>query len=301
MLKVGRRILVVNIVMVIGLFAAMWWYSKIGAAASTYPATTLGWFVVFGTYITIEVVVQLRAVRRIRRETTAEQDPNLSTLKQRATTFASQLEGRIYCSQISFLGRPLVHINVSDPMLTDLAAMPRIARGWVAVGDQAHGILLAIGGRARGFIAIGGVAVGVISAGGVAVGLVSFGGLSLGLLSYGGVGIGVVAIGGLAIGWQASGGGAIAWDFACGGAAFAFDTAYGGLAIAKKVADGGYANAASANDQALLPAIETHWMVRLMKWQIAHNYVFIAVVVGCSLLPTFLMTKLMYRRRSNAG
>ena len=119
------------------------------------------------------------------------------------------------------------------------------------------------------------------------------------MLSIGGLGIGAIALGGLAIGWQAGGGGAIGWDFACGGGAIALDCAYGGAVGAGNVAIGGYAVAPHANDPAMLPLIEAHWMVRAMKWQIAHNGLFIVIVLCCSLLPTFLLTPLMYRRQRN--
>ena len=95
----------------------------------------------------------------------------------------------------------------------------RVARGWIAIGDDARGILLAIGSTARGLVALGGRAFGVVSFGGLALGLVAFGGLGLGVLGIGGLGAGVYAFGGGAVGWRAAGGLAIGWDIACGGGA----------------------------------------------------------------------------------
>ena len=123
----------------------------------------------------------------------------------------------------SFLGVPMLHV-VSGKMVDGKMV---IARGWIAIGDQAHGILFAAGG----------IAVGAISCGGVSFGLISLGGISIGALSLGGLAIGIDALGGCAIGYIAAGGGAFAWH-----------AAYGGLAIAHDFALGGQAMAAHAND-----------------------------------------------------
>jgi hypothetical protein len=200
------------------------------------------------------------------------------------------------------LGRPLVDIRVSDPPAEwnidrKTQPTPMIARGWIAIGDQAHGILLAIGGRARGIIAIGGMAIGLISFGGLAIGVLSLGGLAIGLAAFGGGGIGGLAIGGLAIGYQASGGLALAWDFACGGLAIAHNWAFGGAAWASEAAVGGGAHAPLANTPELRQLMEAHWLVRAMNWQVANNSLFLAVVLIGSIAPTLLMMPLFYRRK----
>jgi len=187
---------------------------------------------------------------------------------------------------------------VSDPPIGNATnESPQVARGWIAVGDKADGILLAVGDRARGLIAIGGKSFGIISIGGLSIGIISIGGIALGVLSLGGFGMGLIALGGLAIGWQACGGGALAWDFACGGAAAAFDRAYGGAAWSGYIAVGGYANAPIVNDPAARTFIESHWMVQAMKWQVAHNSIFIACVTASTLLLVRLLVPLFYRRR----
>ena len=186
----------------------------------------------------------------------------------------SKYEGRVWQSKTILLGRPFIDINVSDPASgLDLptCAVPKIARGWIAIGDRANGILLSVGGRACGLVAVGGVSIGVISIGGMAAGLISCGGLAVGLVSIGGLGLGGFAIGGLAIGYQAVGGLALAWDFACGGGAASFHWAYGGGAWARDAAIGGAAKAPLVNTPELRQMMEAHWMVRAMNWQIAHK------------------------------
>lgn len=143
----------------------------------------------------------------------AEETPNLPPSAGRPFEYRSR----------SLLGVPLLHV-VSGKVVDGKVV---VAKGWIAIGDQAHGILFAAGG----------IAVGAISCGGVSFGLISLGGISFGALSLGGLAIGIDALGGGAIGYIAAGGGAFAWH-----------AAYGGLAIAHDFALGGQAMAAHAND-----------------------------------------------------
>src|SRR5204863_2015991 len=97
-----------------------------------------------------------------------------------------------YRSRWTLLGLPLIHIRME--CMQDGKTLP--AKGWIAVGNIAYGVLFAFGG----------VAVGTVSLGGFAVGLVAIGGGGLGLLSFAGLALGVWAIGGAAVGYLASGG-----------------------------------------------------------------------------------------------
>jgi hypothetical protein len=93
----------------------------------------------------------------------------------------------------------------------------RVARGIVAIGDNAIGVLALGGGFARGVFAFGGMAVGLFAFGGIAVGLFTMGGVSLGLLiANGGIAIGTIAWGGAAAGYLAMGGGAFGFHHAGG-------------------------------------------------------------------------------------
>ena len=128
-----------------------------------------------------------------------------------------------YRSKASLLGLPLVH--VATGALVDGRYRRGIARGWIAIGDLAFGVLFACGGIALGGITLAGGAVGLLSIGGVAFGFCAVGGLS----------VGVVALGGAAVAWYA----------AAGGLAVAHDFAVGGLALARKVIDPQVPGAAS--------------------------------------------------------
>jgi len=99
---------------------------------------------------------------------------------------------REFRSEQSFLGLPLVHINLGPPVRSGARS---VAKGWLAIGDVA-----------LGFVAIGGMAAGGFAFGGVTLGLVAFGGLAAGVLALGGVTLGFAAIGGLALGYYAFGG-----------------------------------------------------------------------------------------------
>ncbi len=169
----------------------------------------------------------------------------------------TQVIVRNYESRARFLGLPLVCIRYRMSGWDGNPVAP--AKGWIAFGDRAHGVLLAVGG-----IAMGGVAVGGLSAG-----VASVGGLSLGLLSIGGLAVGGWAIGGLAIGYMSIGGLALAWH-----------AAFGGLAIAHDVAIGGKAIAEEANTQAAKALFESNGFFRIsnvfmnpwFKW---------ALMLGC--------------------
>ncbi|MDD2707889.1 MAG: hypothetical protein PHV34_07740 [Verrucomicrobiae bacterium] len=148
-----------------------------------------------------------------------------------------------YQSKLKWLGLPLVHVCCGQQ---DNSRRARgIARGWIAVGDIAFGILFSFGG-----VAVGGIAIG-----GASLGLFSIGGLALGLCSIGGLAVGVYAAGGLAVG---------VWAF--GGGAYALRAAYGGHAIAGHYACGGLASAAHANDLAAKNYIKTHWFFSFARW-----------------------------------
>jgi hypothetical protein len=119
---------------------------------------------------------------------------------------------REYRSKRTLLGWPLVHVVAGRDPVT---GRPRVAKGWIAVGDGA-----AVGGLAIS----GGAAVGVIAvAGGFSAGLLAVGGgMAIGVLALaGGAGIGLLAaVGGVAVSAGLAVGGGAVGRFAIGGAAF---------------------------------------------------------------------------------
>lgn len=87
-----------------------------------------------------------------------------------------------------------------------------MAKGWIAIGDVAFGVIVALGGLSFGGISFGGLAIGGICLAGLGVGVYAFGGAA----------IGIYAVGGLAVAWHSAlGGGAIAGKYAVGGYAAA--------------------------------------------------------------------------------
>jgi hypothetical protein len=120
-----------------------------------------------------------------------------------------------YKSGFELLGLPFVHVAMGE--MEGGRWKRGIARGWIAIGDVAFGVLFSAGGIAFGGIAVGGVALGALALAGLALGGYSLGGLAVGYLSVGGL--------------------AVAFQGALGGAAIAKTFAVGGLAIAEHAND----------------------------------------------------------------
>ena len=217
----------------------------------------------------------------------------------------SRYRGRVWQSKATLFGLPLIDINVSDPGSSSGSCGPnskrpphKIARGWIAIGDDVRGVVLAIGSIARGFIAVGGCALGGLSFGGLAVGVVAVGGLALGGLTLGGVGLGVYAIGGMAVGWQAAGGLAIARDVAVGGLAIADHAAFGGAggtAYARDYALGFQGSAAHFNDDAAKTVLLAHPLKLVMDWTMAHMTRIRFAMFAVAFVPWMAILPLMYR------
>jgi hypothetical protein len=142
-----------------------------------------------------------------------------------------------YKSETTLLGLPLVHITLGGK--SDGRWKRGIAKGWIAIGDIAFGVLLSIGGIAFGGVALGGIAFGVVALAGLALGVFSMGGAAIGI-------------------------------FAIGGAAIALHSAIGGLAVAMKYAEGGGAFAEHANDPAAKEYFENTFLFRAGRFLTDH-------------------------------
>jgi RNA polymerase sigma factor (sigma-70 family) len=295
----GLRMLLVSALFTAALFVVV----ELTLPVWQYLIVWVVWFLSYDAYLVVETVCMVSGVRRIRNDTTSASELNDAPLRVVATAMARRSRGRVYRSRATLLRRPLVDINVSDPlvpgMLNATGGPPSqrgVARGWIAIGDEAHGILLALGGRAYGFVAIGGLAVGVVSFGGLAVGLIALGGLALGVLALGGMGLGAFAFGGVAIGWQACGGFALAWDVAAGGGAVSWHAAYGGGAVAHGYAVGGAAWAEHANDEAAKALLLDHPLRHAIEWCGANGGWLGGAIAVVSVLMSGVFLLLMYRR-----
>jgi hypothetical protein len=172
-----------------------------------------------------------------------------------------------YRSKVEFLGLPLVHVRLRGP--GDIGMRPPAAKGWIAVGDMAFGVLFAAGGFACGGISLGGA--------------------SVGLLAFGGGSAGFMALGGLAIGWWALGGLAIGVEAALGGLAIAGKVALGGLAIAGQAAAGGQAIAPQIGGEAVKAFFDHHPFFHWGQLVLRHSRWLI-------LLPVLLPLVLFWRK-----
>jgi len=279
-----------------------------------YGISLAAWIVGF---LIVTLVWSFRLARQSRRiiaeEIAAGTTPfPQSRLVRRTQNWTSKWEGRHWRSRWSLLGWPLIEINFSSPdaqslvpkatLSAMLSAKPKVARGWIALGDRAQGLLFACGNIAIGGIAIGGLSAGVISFGGLAMGLICIGGGAIGGLALGGLAIGPIAWGGVGFGGLAFGGLAVGW-LACGGGAFAWRAAQGGLACAHDFATGGKAMATHANDDAARSFIANNQFFQAAQWQMTHvipklsGTWFVIAIVLASLLVPLLMFAVGYRRK----
>lgn len=154
-----------------------------------------------------------------------------------------------YKSNKTFLGLPLVHINIGfrPVRAKGVIAIGNAAQGIIAIGiagigvitlaPAGIGLLLAIGVCALGGVAFGSIAVGVIAGGAVSVGVFSMGALAVGQFSFGALAVGQqIAIG----------------DSAHGNIALGFSEAVGAIYEEVQAADGSF------DHQAMLDAIDAN-------------------------------------------
>ncbi len=256
-------------------FAAMWAHGQSPGRAGVFVGLALCYVVA----LLATCLTYWRRIQRLRTRLLAER-PELTPLANAGATRWNYE----YRSRWCLLGLPLMHINWGS----SADARPLVAKGWVAIGAKAYGVLFACGA----------VAVGGISVGGISVGILTWGGFALGMIVWGGFAAGVWAVGGLAIGWQAFGGCAIGWSAALGGFAVAREYAVGGYAIRWLDFSGGAdgvrtvlahspgALAVEANSDASIRFINNAVFFRVARSAMAHaQWAWLLVVV--MLLPVF--------------
>ena len=202
LLRDTRAIGVGSVLYTIVAFAVLVLAPRFLAWAEWYAAFAALVPLVFFAWLGARIVRSICARRRIREQERAR---------------APELFARVaeYRSRWTLLGLPLVHVRYDVPAVD---AAP--ARGWIAVGDRADGVLFALGGVARGGVAVGGISVGLLAVGAITIAPLSLGGLALGALAFGGAAFAWNAIGGFAFGWRGAAGAlAVAHDYAGGGLA----------------------------------------------------------------------------------
>lgn len=168
-----------------------------------------------------------------------------------------------YKSERTFLGLPLVHVNIG--------LRPVRAKGVIAIGNVAQGII-AIGIAGVGVIALAPVGVGLLLAIGVCVtGGVALGSLAVGVIAGGAISVGVFTAGAVAVGQFSFGAFAVGQQVAIG------DVAHGNIALGFSEAVGSIYEEVQAADgsfdyQAMINAIDANVAGRFrifagwMKW-----------------------------------
>ena len=200
--------------------------------------------------------------------------------------------GREFQSQWRWLDLPVLDIQISAPSFR--YDRPRkTARGWIAIGDEAHGRLLAMGEVATGLIAIGGRAKGLLAFGGFAMGGIAIGGIAIGGVCFGGLSIGVVGFGGLSVGGVAVGGVAIALYQAIGSIAIAGYDAMGTVAVSANTASG-WNSYALINADGPERALEYQRIVRKIQPMVTKVVIIATFVIAGIALP--LAIRLVRRR-----
>jgi RNA polymerase sigma factor (sigma-70 family) len=186
---------------IIGYFGGHYWVTHPDAFTIAILCLAFAFIAVVGPY----TFWMARVQKRIRKEEAKSSEFSMSQRYE-------------YRSPCTFLGLPLVHVLFN----AEENGKPLPARGWIAFGNRAYGILYAAGVFSVGGISCGASAIGIIAIGGFSAGLFSFGGMAVGVAAMGGGSIGYMALGGGAIGWLAAGGGAaVARHFAVGGGVIA--------------------------------------------------------------------------------
>lgn len=204
------------------------------------PVVLLGVALGFGGFVAPYSFWIARVQRRIQKEEVG---------KSADAGFVSISQPYEYRSPHTLLGLPLVHVRWH----CEEGGKTLAAKGWIACGNRAYGIIFASGAFAVGCVSIGAMAIGLLAVGGFGIGLLAFGGMSAGIAAIGGVSIGYIAFGGGAIGWLG---------------------AYGGAAIARHFAVGG-ALAEHANDQAAYDFMNGNFFFR-HAWGIFNIFVLIS-------------------------
>lgn len=254
----------------------------------------MAWFSASTIWLTLR---SLKHARELVKQTGGT--PNSSPYKPALQKYSAGFTGRNFRSKLSFLGLPLVDVRVSDIKPGSQSTEYKTARGWIAVGDRAYGILVGIGrSRACGLFAMGGLAVGGIAIGGISVGMLSLGGLTAGVLAMGGVNVGAFAAGGISFAiWQAVAAIAIAGKVAVGAVACSFDVALGGFAAATEFATGAVAYAKVTEFESVMSQLKDTWAWKLAEWP-SHSPITFAMFIACVVVISIAHPFVLYRRQS---
>ena len=198
-----RGVLLFALSFTLVLLAAIYGTRWMGASKGTVSAVLLTLCAVYVACLLTACAWYARRLVTLRKKLFAEQPE----LRARAADFSKRW-GITYRSRWTLLGLPLIDINLG----VSADGTPTTAKGWIAIGAKAYGLVLAIGA--------------------IAIAPISWGGISLGVLTYGGIALGIWAVGVFTLGWKAIGVCAVGWHGADGVVAVAYRYATGVLAVA---------------------------------------------------------------------
>ncbi|WP_436717153.1 sigma-70 family RNA polymerase sigma factor [Roseiconus lacunae] len=267
-----------------------------------YAITLL--FVIFGFQLTLCGLIAWMSWQYKRLGKTAEQtgEPLNRDVAERSARVVRP--ARWYTGSRQLFGRPLIDVQFGSISADGKVDQPRTARGWIAMGDRAHGYLLAVGSFACGFVAVGGRSVGGLAIGGVACGIVSVGGLTAGLMSVGGLACGIVTCGGLAIGVYSLAGIAVG-VYSVGGVAFGWQMASGAVAWSQHACEGQIIFGCQS-EEATRNEISAHWFMSLFRYEVANpektvlsasqRNAVVVVATACIALATIIYRKMIVPR-----
>ena len=108
----GRRMLLVSGVFMGALFGLIYAF----AGSPSYLIAWGGWMAAFWAYLTVECVRLAREVKLIRAKPGPDDIPNQTALRAGWTAMARRFGDRVYQSEATFLGLPLLDINLSAPV-----------------------------------------------------------------------------------------------------------------------------------------------------------------------------------------
>ena len=263
-------VLLMTVAFIVTVQAAQSW-------APTNWAKAFAWTLVGSLTFTFGISGMSVALNRRWTQLRTEEALKRGTVPAKGCGFEWESPGR-------FLGIPWVSVRLSGRM-----GRGRPAVGWIAFGDVAVGLLVAVGGMAFGTVSIGGLALGTVA----------LGGMGIGALALGGVGVGFYSFGGLSLGYMASGGLAVAVQVAFGGMAVAIHAAQGGLAVARDFAVGGSAHALHANDDLAREVLAQSGFIKKALWLNRNSHWLQLLVLIPGLITMFAIQ--LHRRGAMKG
>jgi RNA polymerase sigma factor (sigma-70 family) len=245
-----RDVLIAVLAFIVAMFAAGRLMHTIPKSAS---ALMIAVVVIYSGYILLATTRMARQIQKLERGVRAG-------------------EIREYRSRAELFGWPFFHMWSGGCAGQDAPA----AKGWIAVGPKAYGLIAAAGGMSVAPISVGGLSFGIFSLGGMSLGLAALGGTTGGYWAIGGLTAGIYAAGGCATAWQA---------------------ATGGIAIARHYAVGGMAIGLHANDAPACALVDADPFFRIWNGAL-HHIALVYIVAMVPLVVLWILARRLQAKRA---